>query len=170
MLTQFKETMRYQLASFGSPSDHVTVDSKETLKNRSSSSNSAGIRSRTQSNEKQQRDRSKSKSKVPKKKQSWGAQVEVEKSPPAHVQEQTLPKVKELIDNKKSEPTEPSTEAKKTKRRAPPPPQVLSGKTHDDKPQSESTNPFLEEESNSNPFLDDNEPEEPGNPFLDDEV
>lgn len=170
LLTQFKETMRYQLASFGSPSDHVTVDSKETLKNRSSSSNSAGIRSRTQSNEKQQRDRSKSKSKVPKKKQSWGAQVEVEKSPPAHVQEQTLPKVKELIDNKKSEPTEPSTEAKKTKRRAPPPPQVLSGKTHDDKPQSESTNPFLEEESNSNPFLDDNEPEEPGNPFLDDEV
>ena len=168
-MVEFKNTMRYQLATFKEPNEGVPNDPKETQ------------RQRTQSTDPKQRDRTKSKEKAPRKKTvsgGGGYTLQVQKS----IDTPSAPPSK--IESKKATP------ATKIKRKAPTPPKVAASprqsaivqKTPNDNPflddddEVENTgNPFLDEndiqESDSNnPFLDEKGTEsESNNPFLDDE-
>lgn len=168
IMTAFKNTMRYQLATFKEPEGGVPSDPKETQRQRALSADPKQIRDRTKSKEKKT-------ATVPsRKKKTDGYTLQVQKSididkPATPVSSASAQKV----ENQKSTPA-----VQKIKRQAPTPPKgvkVSPPNKSTTKTKTTNDNPFLdddgEDDKTGNPFLDDNELQEPesGNPFLDDD-
>ena len=155
IMTSFKSTMRYQLATFKEPDDGVPNDPKETQRQRALSADPKQFRDRTKSKEKKQTNA------PSRKKKTDGYTLQVQKS---------IDKSTPVASAQKVESQKSTLAVQKIKRQAPTPPKGVKAS-----PPNKSTgtktpndNPFLDEDDNTgNPFLDE-EPES-GNPFLDEE-
>lgn len=159
MMSSFKTTMRYQLATFCQPDGEIPLDPRDMLsRQRAQSMELLTNVKRKMSTDKtlESRDRVQSKAKQKGKKLSTGYKVQVEKSNDAKPPASAMSPVTSEVKPEKAA-------AKKTKRRAPAPPSSLSGKQN--VKQEPGSNPF-EDEEGSNPFLE-GEDEDSGNPFLD---
>lgn len=163
IMTAFKSTMRYQLATFKEPDGGVPSDPKETQRQRVLSADPKQFRDRTKSKEKKQT------AAPSRKKKTDGYTLQVQKS----VDKPTAPSAL----NKESQKSTPTVQ--KIKRQAPTPPKGVKA-TAPSKPPTTKTkttndNPFLdddgEDENTGNPFLEDDgsKETESGNPFLDDD-
>lgn len=159
--------MRYQLATFGQPDGEIPLDPRDGLSCRQRAQSMEMLSKRKMSMDKlnNSRDRANTKGK-PKPKKSTGYKIEVEKTNEAKPPAPSLVPVSSEAKTPVSSEAKPNKNAiKKTKRRAPAPPSALSGVK---KPVNQETgsNPF--EDGDSNPFLDDDDDDDTGNPFLDD--
>lgn len=163
-MTAFKNTMRYQLATFKQPDGGVPNDPKETQRQRALSADPKQFRDRTKSKEKKQTNAPSSKKKTD------GYTLQVQKS----IDKPTTPVPSaQKIKSQKSAPA-----VQKIKRQAPTPPKgvkVSPPNKSTTETKTTNDNPFLdddgEDDNTGNPFLEDDGLQEPesGNPFLDEE-
>ena len=144
-MAEFKNTMRYQLATFKQPDGGVPNDPKETQRQRELSADPKQYRDRTKSKE--------NKTTAARKKTTDGYILKVQKS----IDKPTTPsEAAQKVESKKS-----VTPTQKIKRQAPTPPKGVTAQ-----PSKSST---VQKTANDNPFLDDDEDDNTGNPFLDDD-
>ena len=166
IMTAFKKTMRYQLATFKEPDGGVPSDPKETQRQRALSADPKQFRDRTKSKEK------KTTATPSRKKKTDGYTLQVQKSIDIDKPITPVPSAQKVESQKQINAVQ------KIKRKAPTPPKgVKASPPNKSSSETKTTNdnPFLddddEDDKTGNPFLDDNGLEEPesGNPFLDDD-
>lgn len=175
MLATFKKTMRYQLATFFTPSEKIPTDGFPTESINVSNSDKkrlnpmTSLNSRTYSSSAQQkgldsRNRAPSKGQVKQKKEKVGYDIKVEKTAEKKLPVQDGSTLAPVSSEAKPVGTVTTVKSKATKRRAPAPPSSLSTRNTPAVNNSKTTSPISGNSSGSNPFEEDD-----GNPFLDDD-